>query len=116
VSKFAVGLRAQKIAEEYLSARGCEILARNYRRRDGEIDLIARENPSGYILFIEVKFRASTDFGLPRESVNNAKQQKIIQTAKHFIAQENLHDNDFRFDVIEILGEDLNHIENAFWL
>ena len=114
MNNFAAGLRGQKIAEEYFLARGDEILARNFRLRSGEIDIIARENSSGYIIFIEVKFRTNEKFGLPREAVDFSKQQKIIRIAKHFIAENNLHDNDFRFDVIEILGNKLNHIENAF--
>jgi putative endonuclease len=116
VNKIEAGLRGQKIAEEFLASNGYVILARNYRIRSGEIDIIARENSSGYIIFTEVKFRANANFGFPREAVGGAKQNKIIKTAMHYITKNKLENRDFRFDVIEVLGEDVNHIENAFWV
>ncbi|MCL1878973.1 MAG: YraN family protein [Defluviitaleaceae bacterium] len=119
VNKVAAGLRGQNEAEKFLIARGIEILQRNYRVRFGEIDLICREG--GVIIFAEVKFRSGTGFGSPAESVGYAKQQKIIRTAMHYIAANNLDDNDFRFDVIEVLEVlekrnvvHVNQIENAF--
>jgi putative endonuclease len=116
VNKHAAGLRGQKAAEAFLVQSGYEILHRNYRVRTGEIDLVARHND--YIVFVEVKFRKSTNYGLPRESVGYAKQQKITRTALHFIAKHKLDNNDFRFDVIEILEQNekmyANHIQNAF--
>jgi putative endonuclease len=116
VNKHKVGLRGQDEAENFLARRGCEILARNYRIRSGEIDLIARDGE--YIAFVEVKFRTGAGFGLPRESVTAAKQRKIIRAALHYIAAKNLHSQDFRFDVIEVFQENgqvsVEHIENAF--
>jgi len=92
-------------------------LVRNYRVKSGEIDLIAQHGQ--YIIFVEVKLRSSAVFGLPRESVGYSKQQKIIKTAMHYIAKNKLHDQDFRFDVIEVIEisegtQKINHIENAF--
>jgi len=116
VNKYEAGLRGQKEAEAYLLNNGCEILKRNYRVRTGEIDLIIREN--NYIIFVEVKFRAGLNFGSPSEAVGSTKQQKIIRTAMHYIAVNNLENQDFRFDVIEVLEKNnrisINHIENAF--
>jgi putative endonuclease len=116
INKYAAGLRGQKQAEAFLVQKGYEILHRNYRLRTGEIDLIARHN--GYIIFAEVKFRTSTAYGLPRESVNYTKQQKITRTALHYIAKNKLDNHDFRFDVVEILEQNgkmyANHTENAF--
>jgi len=116
LNKVAVGFRGQEEAEKFLSEKGAEILQRNYRVRFGEIDLICRA--SGVIIFAEVKFRRGAGFGSPAEAVGYAKQQKIIQTAMHYIAENNLCDNDFRFDVIEVLEENgrifVNQIENAF--
>jgi len=116
MNKYAAGLRGQKEAENFLAQNGYEILEKNYRLRTGEIDLIAARD--GYIIFIEVKFRAGLRFGSPCESVGGAKQQKIIRTALHYIAAKNLDNHDFRFDVIEVLEKKervfVNHIENAF--
>jgi len=118
VSKFRTGMRGQKEAEDFLRKKGFQVLERNYRLRSGEIDLIAQGGE--YIIFAEVKFRTSASFGAPAESVNAAKQQKIIRTALHYIAAKNLPDQDFRFDVIEVVENSgrvfVNHIENAFWI
>ena len=116
MNKFAAGLSGQKEAVNFLRKKGCEILAENYRTRTGEIDIIASDGD--YIFFAEVKFRTNTHFGAPCESVNFAKQQKIIRTALHYIAAKNLSEQNFRFDVIEVFSQNgrlfINHIENAF--
>lgn len=116
MNKHAVGLRGQSEAAAFLRGRGYGILAENYRTRTGEIDIIARKG--GYIIFVEVKFRAGESHGTPAEAVNFAKQKKIIRTALHFIAAKNLAEQDFRFDVIEVTQKSganiVNHIEDAF--
>jgi len=114
VNKYEAGLYGQKTAEDYLISKGYVILERNFRTRTGEIDIIAREEPSGYIVFAEIKYRADTGYGFPREAVGITKQQKIIETAMHYIAINESDNCDFRFDVIEVLGKELCHIENAF--
>jgi len=116
-NKYKSGMQGQQDAEAFLLARGYRILERNYRVRDGEIDLIARHG--SYIVFIEVKFRSGAGYGYPRESVGAVKQRRIIKTAMHYIAVRGLDNQDFRFDVVEVLARDkqrveINHIENAF--
>ena len=112
------GMYGQKEAEEYLLKKGCQILKRNYRIRTGEIDIIALDRGSGYIAFVEVKYRRGLGHGLPREAVTKAKQRHIIRTAMHYISANSLDSQDFRFDVVEVLDRDgqiyVNHIENAF--
>jgi putative endonuclease len=109
-------MQGQQDAEKFLQDKGYSILKRNFRVRTGEIDLVARHKD--YIVFIEVKFRNGVGYGYPRESVGLAKQRRIIKTAMFYIAAHNLDNDDFRFDVIEVLsnGEqtEINHIENAF--
>ncbi|MCL1843812.1 MAG: YraN family protein [Defluviitaleaceae bacterium] len=120
MSKNAFGMHGQQVAETYLSENGYNIIARNYRVRTGEIDIIACHGK--YIVFIEVKSRTQVYGGLPREAVTPAKQQKIIHTAMHYISanEEKLQEQDFRFDVTEVLKIDgkfyINHIEDAFSL
>ena len=115
-TKYQAGMQAQQLAESHLADKGYRILERNYRIRTGEVDIIAQHG--NYIVFVEVKFRRSVDFGYPRESVGIAKQQRIIRTAMHYIAVRNIDGLDFRFDVIEVLAQggkvEINHIENAF--
>jgi len=116
ISKTAAGMKGQKTAEDFLRKNGAEILERNYRTRTGEIDLIAKID--GYVAFIEVKFRKNTAYGLPCESVGSKKQQKIIRTALYYIASKKLENQDFRFDVVEVLEQSgqvfVNHITDAF--
>jgi len=100
-----------------MQRQGYEILERNYRGRVGEIDIIAQIGT--YIVFTEVKYRRNDDMGLPKEAVNWHKQQKILETAKEYIAKNALTERDFRFDVAEVMesaGQKFFHyIENAFW-
>jgi len=111
-----MGLDGQLAAEKFLQRKGYRILDRNYRIRSGEVDLIAAHGT--YIIFIEVKFRRNLDYGLPREAVTKTKTQQIIKTAMHYITKKALHEQDIRFDVVEVLEVEnelqINHIENAF--
>ena len=85
----------------------------NYQNYIGEIDIIAKQKDT-YIV-IEVKKRETLTFGRPSEAVDFYKQQKIRKTAELYLLQNNLYDNvSVRFDVIEIVGNELNHIENCF--
>ena len=113
----AQGITGQNHAETFLKGLGLHIIARNYRVKTGEIDLIAKDD--NYIVFIEVKTRTSTNYGNPAEAVTYHKQQKIIRTALHYLHRYKLTESNIRFDVVEILllnGKPYGkHIENAFW-
>ncbi len=110
------GNYGEGLACRELEKDGYVIIGRNYRYRSGEIDIIAEKD--GIIVFVEVKLRTNTANGMPCEAVDLKKQKKIINTALMYIQQNNLSDNSFRFDVIEILALDnvmIRHIKNAFW-
>lgn len=111
-NKRSIGTIYEQRAVEYLVQKGYKIVYKNYRCKLGEIDLIAKIQE--FTVFIEVKYKASCVFGFPRESVNYKKQQRILLTAKHYLRGHELSEVCCRFDVIEILGEELTHIENAF--
>ena len=115
-NKHATGQAGQDAAEKFLQNKGYEVLARNYRLRTGEVDLILRDGT--YIVFVEVKFRKSLGYGLPREAVGHVKQQRIINTAMHYLTRHNLTESDIRFDVVEVLQQHgrlyASHIEDAF--
>lgn len=90
-----------------------KILETNYTCDIGEIDIIAKDNK--IVVFIEVKYRASDIYGLPREAVNAAKQRKIKQTAISYLKYNNLYESvDVRFDVVDILNDKVTYIEDAF--
>lgn len=99
-------------AKEYLVKNKYKIVAMNFTNKLGEIDIIAFKD--GVTVFVEVKTRENTRFGLPREAVTKYKQNKIRQVALSYIVGNNLVDKPVRFDVIEILKNELNHMENAF--
>lgn len=111
------GKLGEDAAVEFLEAAGYTIVARNFRIRSAEIDIIARFD--GVIVFVEVKARSSIRHGLPSEAVNFRKQQKIIKAAGVFLQDERFCDCACRFDVVEVYlsgerVEEINHIENAF--
>ena len=115
-NKHKIGLEGQQAAEVFLRNKGYEVLARNYRTKSGEIDLIAKHGE--YIVFVEVKFRKSLGYGYPREAVSSTKQKRIINTAMHYLTNNDLTNCDIRFDVVEVLKQHgqlyASHIENAF--
>lgn len=96
----------------YLVKKGWRIVERNLRRGRNEIDIIARRR--GVLAFIEVKRRSSLGYGRPAEAVNLEKQRHIAQAAALYMQENGLSEANIRFDVIEILPEELRHIEAAF--
>lgn len=112
------GANGEIFAARYLVKKGYNIVALNYRSRYGEIDIIAEDDE--YILFVEVKSRDENALFLPREAVDNKKQQKIIQTARLYLSVADVEKQP-RFDVIEVYLNSknqrtakINHIKNAF--
>lgn len=120
INKRLIGSTNEKIAASYLETCGYIILDINFRAgKHGEIDIIAREKD--YICFVEVKSRRSLLFGTPAEAVNKRKQDRIRKVAYIYINQHRLHDNNLRFDIVEIIMEnkslavrEINLIKNAF--
>lgn len=106
-------IEGENAACEYLKKHGYEILARNYSCPLGEIDVIAGKD--GVTVFVEVRSRNGTDFGLPEESVDLRKRKKIIMTARYWAGAHGRGiPGDQRFDVISVLRGEVRHIENAF--
>ena len=98
-------------AEQYLGQLGFDILARNYRIPGAEIDLIARQDD--LIVFVEVKLRKrGAAYG--RFSVTPDKQRRISRGALDYMAKNGMMRCQARFDVIEIQGESITHIPDAF--
>lgn len=95
------GKRAEDLAAEFLRAQGCEILERNYRRRLGELDLIAREG--GVLVIAEVRTRAHAAFGSAAASVDPRKQRRITRAAQQLLQQRgDLARLPVRFDVLVV--------------
>lgn len=113
VNKRQMGTSYEIKAEEYLLQKGYKILARNFRNRQGEIDIIAKDGET--FCFVEVKYRTTNDFGNPLEAVDVRKQNQIRKVALYYSMKNKLSEwTPCRFDVIAFEGEKLTHIENAF--
>jgi len=111
-----IGRKGENVACEHLKKNGYKILKRNYKKKYGEIDIIAQKGD--LISFIEVKTRNGTEYGLACEAVTKSKQEKIIRTAQIFIIENKINET-YSFDIIEIYHLDgkiqkIEHIENAF--
>lgn len=92
---------------------GAVILERNFRCRQGEIDLIAQHEE--YLVFAEVKYRTTAEKGKPEESVGITKQRKICRVADYYRVLKGLGEKtSVRYDVVAIEGEKINWIKNAF--
>jgi len=99
-------------AAEYLERSGCEILARNYYIRGGEVDIVFRED--GRVVFCEVKSRTQGRFGSPAEAVNKTKRMRICRAALDYASKNKNIDEKYRFDIIEVDNGRINHLRDAF--
>lgn len=96
-----------------MEEKGVRLIARNYRSRKGEIDLIGRHNE--YLVFIEVKYRSSEKHGFPTEAVTCAKQKNICRTADYYRLTHGIGEfAPIRYDVVAICGEEIMWYQNAF--
>ena len=112
-----VGVTGEKLAVDYLSGLGYEVLQRNFRCRQGEIDIIARQNEC--LVFVEVRTKRGREFGTPEESVTASKKEKLIALAEAYLQTLVSPPLSWRIDVVAVeLAPDgavsrLEHIENA---
>ena len=113
MNKRAVGTAYEKIAGAYLMQQGYEIVAYNFRCRLGEIDIIAKED--GYLVFVEVKYRADERSGSPLEAVDKRKQRIISKVASYYCLTHGCGETTpCRFDVVAICDEEYTLVKNAF--
>lgn len=113
LNKRAEGTAYENRAAQYLEAHGYQILAHNYRCKQGEIDLIAKDGD--YLVFVEVKYRKDARSGYGAEAVNRQKQRRIINSARWYLAQQGLGESvPCRFDVVSFCGEEITLIQDAF--
>jgi putative endonuclease len=107
LNKNNAGLLAEQMAATFLKQHGLKLVAQNYHCRYGEIDLIMKEDE--VLVFVEVRLRTNQHYGFAAESISPKKQQKIIQTAQHFLMQHG--EQACRFDAILMDKADQQHIE-----
>ena len=109
------GSEFEDAAAKYLVGKGHRILAKNFRNRFGEIDIVSFDEKSNLLVFTEVKYRAHERAGSPEEAVTVQKQRNISLVAQYYIMKYGQYaDIPVRFDVIAFHGEELKHIPDAF--
>ena len=112
-----LGDHGERIAATYLTDAGLRVLDRNWRCREGELDIVARDD--GALVFCEVKTRRGIGYGHPAESVTPAKQRRIRLLAQRWLAAHDEHAPEIRFDVVGVLvrGDGpavVTHLRGAF--
>jgi len=112
------GVWGERLARWLLWAKGYHVIARNFRCKLGEMDLIARKNET--LVFIEVRMRGPGSFLLPQETITRKKKERMRKIALWFMAKYKIRDVNCRFDVICIYSTghfdkpEIMHIEGAF--
>jgi putative endonuclease len=115
----AAGRRGEDFALAYLEAKGYRLVARNFRHRRGELDLIV-DSPDGTLVFVEVKSNRGLSAGRPLERVDGRKVRRLQRLAQRYCAMESQEHRDMRFDVVGVdlmpdgSAPSIEHIEAAF--
>ena len=114
----ALGRRGEDLAHRYLRNKGWAVLARNYRPdgSDSEIDIVARDG--GVHVFIEVKSRASAEFGTPDRAIGQEKHKNIVRAARAYSTRAGIEWSEVRFDTISIVFTNppsIFHQQDAFF-
>lgn len=110
--KKLLGLKGEKIAEKVLKKEGYKILLTNYQTPFGEADIVLEKD--GVVVFAEVKARSSCKFGTPAQAVDYKKQKKYRDIANYYLKSIGKTDVSVSFTVVEVLGEEVNIITDAF--
>ena len=100
LARQALGVRGEELACDELERRGYAVMARRYRTRAGELDIVARQ--AGYTVFVEVKARRGSEFGDGAAAVTAAKQRRLVAMAEDYLVRHGLSDAPCRFDVVAV--------------
>ncbi len=109
-----LGKNGEEDATEYLKKNGYTIIERNFKCKQGEIDIIAKYDEE--YIFIEVKTRQNTKYGRAIDAVNRPKQKHIYYASEFYIYTHKLENKYIRFDIIEVYknrGKHINHVKNC---
>jgi putative endonuclease len=115
-ARISLGKRGEDLACEALERRGYAIVARRFRVRSGELDIVARDGAT--LVFVEVKARADHEFGHAAEAVTPLKQLRMMRLATEYMLRERLPECPCRFDVVSIHFDEgapaIEILQNAF--
>jgi putative endonuclease len=118
-SKLETGIWGEQVAGAALEKKGYKILGRRVKIKRDELDLVTR-SPDGVLVFVEVKTRATEDFGRPFDAIDQRKRRALSRAAWRYLLKLRPRPEYFRFDVVEVIGSTsgppplIRHIENAF--
>lgn len=113
MNKRQTGADKEEVAAAFLEERGMRITERNFRSRQGEIDIIGYHD--NYLVFVEVKYRRDVSKGTALEAVDYRKQKQICKVADYYRFLHKIHMNMMiRYDVVAIQGTDIQWVQNAF--
>lgn len=114
-----LGRWGEQLAAERLQSQGYVILARNWRCRRGEIDLVAQAG--GVLVFVEVKTRRGRDYGTPEEAITRSKAKRLLELGQRYMLEHDLEDVEWRIDLVAVeldrQGKLLRceHVANVVW-
>ncbi len=116
VARMARARWAEELVAKFYERSGYEIVVRNWHCREGELDIVAilASPVRPIIAVIEVKARATNNYGSPFEAVTQVKQKKLRIAATKFLATHPELHGEIRFDVVSVLGTKLDVLHNAF--
>ncbi len=102
-----LGRWGEQVAVDHLEAAGLVVLERNWRCREGELDIVASEVTAGgtTVVFVEVKTRSGTGFGRPAEAVTPRKLQRLRRLSQRWLAEHRVGWVEVRFDVVAVLAD-----------
>ena len=107
--KQSLGASGERMALEFLRRRGYRIIARNFSCRLGEIDIIARQGKT--TVFVEVRTRRGTEFGLPQDSISPKKIKHLLRCAEFYIKRRGDPEGQFRFDLVGVIFGEKPQVE-----
>jgi putative endonuclease len=107
-----LGTSGEDLAAQWYTAHGYEVLERNWRCRHGELDLVLRNGRQ--VVFCEVKNRTTDAFGTPAEAITREKKQRVRFLAARWLEDAKPRPAEIRFDVVAILGDEVEVLEGAF--
>lgn len=109
-----LGRWGETVAAYFMEQRGYRVLACNVRTGRGEIDLVALHEQAGMLVFVEVKTRSNTSFGLPEEAVDTRKVEHVFRAAEAYLQEHpDLAEKEWRMDVIAIQGKPGDRVEDV---
>ncbi len=113
MNKRRTGAEKEQVAKRYLEAKGLRILEQNYHSRQGEIDLICKQED--FYVFVEVKYRSTEEKGHALEAVSYRKQRQICRVADVYRYKHGLQEGTcIRYDVVAIQEDEVIWVQNAF--